>query len=135
MYLKGESGIQAVYQCLYKLIIWVVIIMHKRKERRGDGRLIDPAATHSTCPLPPQSLCPRLPALVAIQSGPDVEVECHVLRVVRVGSASVKVDDISYLRSTSVNDPVVSIERWSVASHEHQLRPSLLRSKLTPERR
>jgi hypothetical protein len=63
-----------------------------------------------------------------IQSGPDVEVECHVLRVVRVGSASVKVDDISYLRSTSVNDPVVSIERWSVASHEHQLRPSLLRS-------
>jgi len=66
--------------------------------------------------LSPPSLDPRLDSIVIVQGGSDVEVKGHIPWVVRVGFTTIKVDDIPYLRPTSIDDPIVSVERRSVAN-------------------
>lgn len=64
---------------------------------------------------PPQAREARLDALPVVKRGAGVDVEGHLLGVVRVGFSSVEVDHVADLSSAAVNDPVVTVEWRCVA--------------------
>lgn len=71
----------------------------------------------SLLPQPIQS-CPD--TLKVVHGGPDVEVEARDVRAAGVGLASVKVDHVADLGSTTVDIPVVAVKGGRVAGYERQ---------------
>lgn len=76
----------------------------------------------SAGPVLPNALQSRFYTDSIVERRSDVEVECHVLRIVRVPGAAVKVYHVADLGTASVDIPVVSIKRRLISKNRDQYR-------------
>ena len=73
--------------------------------------------------------------LPVIQCWPYVQVEGNIIRRSSSSPTSIKIDDIAYPRSTTLNDPVMPVERRRIPARsepnmleEKKVRPTLVES-------
>ena len=69
---------------------------------------------------PPEPLQPHYDPLNTIQLWPDIQIKAYSIRSGWVLFPAIEINDVLYFLPTSIDSPVVPIERPLVTQHDHQ---------------